>query len=185
MKFKLSFVIIALLFLILISAGAYYIFSKDKSLDLFQSVILPIHPKGYNIQTGFSNKLNCKYAYYNVNINFPATDVVKYLVDKFKSMNVKRYSGDISGNMRWENYNYSTGNWEETGGVPARFRAVWTDENKEKLFLLVLFYKYNVTNKDNWENTLIVDCKVCPFSDLETARKYRPKIRKTKGSPLE
>ncbi len=151
------------------------------SNDQFGGIILPIYPGSYSIKQGYDSKIKCKYAIYKIKADFPAAEVVKYLENASRDMNLDYYRGDGSGSMQWESFNYATGNWEKADGIPARYTGTWMDEKREKLFLLLMSYKYDGSN-DEWKNTLNVDCKVCQYFP-EYERSEPPEEVKQKVKP--
>ena len=155
---KLTLLIVALLIGMCCSP---YAESKSEFFD----IDLPVYPNGYSIRQGSESSLKCKYLHYKVNIEFPANEVIELYDRAFHDLGFTDYSEDGYGSRRWENFSYSSGEWEITDHVPARFIATWVDEKKEKRIVLVLGYQYEANNDQKWRRVLWVDCKVCQFFD--------------------
>jgi hypothetical protein len=135
------------------------------------SIDLPIYKNAYSIKRGTETSLKCSYLHYEIKINFPAEEVINYYDNAFAHMNFRNYSEDGYGMRRWENFNYSSGEWEPTNDAPARFIATWVDEKQKRRAVLSLGYEYKANTNKEWKNVLLVDCKVCPFFDF---RKVHP-----------
>jgi len=140
------------------------------SSEIFADLEMPVYPKGYSAVKGFEESINSKYLVYKVNMVFPPSDVILFYDKVFNNMNFRIYKEDGYGLRRWEDFNHSTGLWEETDTIPAKYIATWVDEKKEKRITLILEYRYQGDNHSGWENILLIDCKVSPFFDFRELR---------------
>jgi hypothetical protein len=135
--------------------------------ELYEEINIPIYPQGYSVAKGIDHAKTRKYVAYKINVNFPALEVIEFYNTKFKELGLKFYSDDGYGTRQWDNFNHSTGRWEKTDIIPARFIATWTDAKKEKRVVLYLAYEYRYNdNKDSWQNVLLVSCDIYPFFDF-------------------
>ena len=163
---KTIFILASLLTAVLCLIASCNSTNKESQPDPFPDVRLPIHPDAQFIKQGFQASTECKFISYQMAIKFPAIEVIKFYDERFICMNFKQYFEDGYGSRRWENFNYSSGRWEPTEGVPARFIATWIREKKDKRVVLDLFYKYDRKNSQ-WKEVLFVECKVCKFFEFK------------------
>ena len=149
----------------LIFLNNFFLYSGCKKDNTEKNLIkLPVYINSFNLKTGLDPSSHCNYVHYNVKIDFPALDVIGFYNKEFEKKSFKNYfeDGFVSFN-RWENFNNSSGVFEPTDKPPGRYQKLFVDEKKEKIIILVLFYRYKY--EQDWEHNLLVDCRICSFSN--------------------
>jgi len=74
------------------------------------------------------------------------------------------YQADQS--FSWTTLNTTTGRWEKTDKVPARFLASWTNENRDEIAWIVIDYSPRAKIV-KWADTAQVSCQIAKLSDFK------------------
>lgn len=130
----------------------------------------PVYPGGFSVkkETGGADRITR--VFFKVKIKFPAKDVINFYEKYLKSLKYIPYRKDEYGMAQWENFNSSTGNWEKTDRIPARYISSWVDNGKHKRIIFRMWYKYNINDPD-WEKVLLVEFIESDFFDLRDMEK--------------
>jgi len=151
MKDKYKFVAFAILLLV-----NFHICYAEQG-NALSKITIPIYEKAYSITDTTSKTAGGTSVFYKVGLPFPGVEVISFYNKVFQEQGYLPFSEDEYGNRRWENLNPSTGNWEKTDHVPARYIATWVDRNRTTRIVLFIRYKYDYNDKA-WEKTLLVNC---------------------------
>lgn len=122
----------------------------------------PKYNKCKNIENIFENDINRKLTYCEVELAYPAREVVEFYHSKFEAMNLTLYSADGYGVGKWEIFNEKSGEWEPNESTPGRYIATWVDKNKTIRVIVSMRYQFNYRDKE-WAKKLYINLSVQPF----------------------
>ena len=141
---------------------------------------LPQYPESVLIKEGFDHRSCSKYVAYKVRMKFPASQVINYYDTQLSTLGYNVFNEDGYGVREWVNFNNSSGQWEETNQIPARYISTWTDKRKRTRLILVLDYPPEEKSKGSNNGALFVDCKLSKFFDFRSLKKELNKAQETK-----
>lgn len=136
--------------------------------DIYPDIDIPIASDAYELRKGVNQKLRAKFVNYKVIAEFPAEVIINLYDEFFDDRGYLQFSEDGYGKRRWENFDYSSGEWRSTGGIPARYVATWVDHRRKTRSVLVLRYMNNVKSGETADSELYVDCKIVPYFSLDS-----------------
>jgi len=137
--------------------------TKTKSLT-----DLPVTPKAFDVQR-FNDRpaKGAKAVIYKVATPFPAEEVTNFIDSEMRKKGFRRYlmPYEESRGFSWTTLNPTTGIWDKTDKVPARYIASWTSENRDEIAWIVIDYSPRAKIA-KWENTAQVSCQIAKLTDF-------------------
>lgn len=138
---------------------------SQKEINEFKDIKLPIYKSASNIDEGFNKKYLIKYVSYNVEIYYPAEDIIKFYDKEMASISFEPFVEDYyKGRDRaWNTYVDGT---KEGSPDITSCKMSWVNHNKTKRATLVLKYYWRNKKKQrvlNTNNKLEVEFRIQPF----------------------
>lgn len=129
----------------------------------FPDIQLPKYPSAIGPKLLIDKPVKgAKALVYEVNIPFPAKDVIKFFDEEISKLGFHQTPAEGIATFKWENINLTNADWKETNKVPARYTASWANPDKSIRIWLYMAYKYN-NNDPNWKDTLSVSCNISEY----------------------
>jgi hypothetical protein len=148
--------------------------------DPFPNVNLSVCPGAVNIETHLNDPAKgVKALTYQVSANFPARDVTEFYNVQLEKRGFKKHDDPLHAlkGFEWTNFNPTTGNWETTKQLPARYFASWVNDKQDQFVWLVI--DFNTGSEDNQQNgTASVSIHVTKFSAFLKDQNEIRKLRK-------
>lgn len=104
-------------------------------------------------------------------MDFPAKELTDFYNREIQRLGFTPLPEEGIGTFKWESLNTSSGNWEETTKIPARYTATWVNKAKtQRIWLYIAFGpKRNITN---WEITPFVSCNMAEYFDMDMVKEH-------------
>lgn len=129
---------------------------------------LPVIHNAFDVQR-FNDRpaKGAKAVIYKVATHFPAEEVTNLLDQEMQKKGFKRYlmPSQAGRSFSWTTLNPTTGIWDKTDKVPARFLASWTNENRDEIAWIVIDYSPHAKIA-KWEATAQVSFQIAKLTDF-------------------
>lgn len=153
-----------LLFMIFV----FLITSACNSANTKSLTDLPVIQQAFDVER-FNDRpaKGAKAVIYKVTTPFPAEEVTSFIDSEMRKKGFRRYLMPYQAgrSFSWTTLNPTTGIWDKTDKVPARFLASWTNENRDEIAWIVIDYSPRAKIA-KWEDTAQVSCQIAKLTDF-------------------